>query len=95
MMLQHNLIIKRNEQKGNPETGLMKKLSAEFTRSLGLASKYSKAKDDPFVDDAEKLKAKTEFERYMKKAAELDAMLREIGGTAEPEEGGVSMEDDE
>lgn len=95
MVFQHQLIIKRNEQKGNPETSLMKKLSAEFQRSLGIASKYSKP---PYLNQFGEWtdpRGKAEFERYMKKAAELDAMLREIGGTAEPEEGGVSMEDDE
>ena len=85
LMLNHNLLIQRSEKRGDPETAVMKKLSAEFNRSLGIAAKYSKTKDDPFASEASKREAKMMFDKYVRKAMDLDATLQELSGTSEEE----------
>lgn len=78
LLVQHRLIIERAQRRQNPETAVMKKLSGEFSRAMGLAAKYS-PKNYEFSPDAEKSKAAANFEYYMRKAAEIDVQLREIG----------------
>lgn len=78
LLVQHRLIIERAQRRQNPETTVMKKLSGEFSRAMGLAAKYS-PKNYEFSPDAEKSKAAANFEYYMRKAAEIDVQLREIG----------------
>ncbi len=86
MMLQHQLIIKRNAARGNPETALMKKLAGDFQRNLGMASKFSGEMQNEFADPKDRAAARANFNLYMRRAAELDGDIRKIGGAgAEPE----------
>jgi hypothetical protein len=87
MMLQHQLIIKRNASRNNPETALMKKLAADFQRNLGMASKFSGEMQNEFAGPKDRAKARSNFNTYMRRAAELDADIRNLGGgVEEPEE---------
>lgn len=86
LMLQHNLIIERNAKKGNPETFMMKKLAAEFQRSLGMASKFSGEMQNEFADPGNRAKARQNFEHYMRKAAQLDEDIKNMGGAVLTEE---------
>jgi hypothetical protein len=87
MMLQHQLIIKRNASRNNPETALMKKLAADFQRNLGMASKFSGEMQNEFADPKDRANARSNFNTYMRRAAELDADIRNLGGgVEEPEE---------
>lgn len=86
MMLQHNLIIERNAKKGNPETFMMKKLASEFQRALGMASKYSGEMQNEFADPKARAFARDNFNHYMRKAAELDEDIRNMGGAVLTEE---------
>lgn len=80
MMIQHQLIIKRNAARGNPETFLMKKLSGDFQRSLGMAGKFSGEMQNEFADPKDRAKARENFEYYTKQAAALDQQIRQMGG---------------
>jgi hypothetical protein len=79
LMLQHQLIIQRAEARQNPEAPLLKKLQAAFTRATGMAAKFSGEMQNEFADPDLRQKARDNFNFYMKKAAELDAQLQEIG----------------
>lgn len=86
LMLQHQLIIKRNAARGNPETFLLKKLSSDFQRNLGMASKFQGTMQNEFADPKERAVAKQNFDVYMRRAAELDADIRKLGVTAAGED---------
>ncbi len=82
MLLQHQLIIKRNAARGNPETFLMKKLSSDFQRNLGMAGKFQGTAQNEFADPKERAAAKANFDVYMRRAAEIDKQIRDLGGAA-------------
>jgi hypothetical protein len=88
MMLQHQLIIKRNASRNNPETALMKKLAADFQRNLGMASKFSGEMQNEFADPKLRENARQNFNLYMRRAAEIDAQINQMGGSEaeQPEE---------
>ncbi len=88
MMLQHQLIIKRNASRNNPETALMKKLAADFQRNLGMASKFSGEMQNEFADPKLRENARQNFNLYMRRAAEIDAQINDMGGSEaeQPEE---------
>lgn len=85
-MLNHKLIIERNQKRNNPETDYMKKLSAAFQRATGMAAKFSSTMNDPFADEGVKAAAQKSFEMYMKKAAEIDAQLTDMSNGVLEEE---------
>ncbi len=81
MMLQHQLIIKRNASRNNPETALMKKLAADFQRNLGMASKFSGEMQNEFADPKLRESARQNFNLYMRRAAEIDSQINQMGGS--------------
>jgi hypothetical protein len=85
-MLNHKLIIERNEKKGNPETAVMKKLQASYQRAIGMAAKYSGEMQNEFAPEDKRNSARANFNFYMKKAAALDMQLDEMGGDVLEEE---------
>lgn len=85
MMLNHKLIIDRNEKRGNADTSIMKKLSGDFNRATAMASKFSGTMNNILESEEARAAAKRNFEFYMRRAAELDAELRDIGGVVEEE----------
>lgn len=85
-MLDHKLIIERNQKRNNPETDYMKKLSSAFQRATAMAAKFSSTMNDPFADEAVKESARKAFEQYMIKASELDAQLNEMSNGVLEEE---------
>jgi hypothetical protein len=85
-MLNHKLIIERNEKKGNPETAVMKKLQSSYQRATGMAAKYSGEMQNEFAPEDKRQQARANFNFYMKKAAALDMQLDEMGGEVLQEE---------
>lgn len=85
-LLNHKLIIERNEKKGNPETALMKKLQASYQRAVGMAAKYSGEMQNEFAPTDKRDQARANFNFYMKKAADLDMQLDDMGGDVLEEE---------
>lgn len=82
LMLNHKLIIDRNAKRGNPETFLMKKLSGDFQRNLGMASKFQGTMQNEFADPKDRAEAKQNWTIYMRRAAELDQQIQQLGGGA-------------
>ena len=92
MVMNHNLILQRIQKKGDPNTALMKKLSSDFNRTAALAAKYAKSASDPLSPNQKG--DRMQFETLMRKAFDIDATLKEIGGTEEGEVP-VGVEEDE
>ena len=86
MKINHDLIIERNAKKGNPETDLMRKLSRDFQRSLGMASKFSGEMQNEFAEKEVRGAARENFNKYMERANALDKQIIQIGGDVLEEE---------
>lgn len=85
-LMEHKLIIERNQKRNNPETTLMKKLSSEFQRASTMAAKYAPTANNEFAPEAERQKAQANMNAWMRKMAQIDAQLGELGGDVLSEE---------